>query len=353
MSVSFEKFRKWADKRFDEIIVRGKEIRTHSIFDTSDDNFHLWMSPSGGKKNRPFGVFHCFKTDSKGSLVKLVQLVDDLDRDDAIRVLQGETTIRELEWELEKWFEAEDEAPPKEEPKVLIPPGSHLIDDLRDNDWWKIKALEFLSKRKIPSNGLYICREKPYKARIIIPYYDENGKLIYWNGRHFGNAKSKYLGPPKEIGVGKSDVIYVPGGKLPPAGSTIHICEGEFNAISLQLSGLSSAACGGKNMGEKQALFFRQYNVVLCLDRDKAGLQGTESMSNMVSKLLISLGDREKLQYVQPPEVIGNVKKGDWNDMFVEMGPNVTREYIAKCKRPLDFTAPAGMVGDFFRYTNL
>lgn len=355
MGVSFEKFRKWAEKRFDEIKIGTKgEIRTHSIFDTTDDNFHLWMSPGGGKKKRPFGVYHCFKTDAKGSLVKLVQVVDDLDRDDAIRVLKGETTVREIEWELEKWFQEEDEAPPTPvELKVKIPECSYLIDDLPSSSWWKEKSLEYLNKRKIPSSGLYICTEKPYKARIIIPYYDEYGKLIYWNGRHFGNAKAKYLGPPKECGVGKSDVIYVPGGKLPPLGSVIHICEGEFNAISLQLSGLHSAACGGKNMSERQALMFREYNVVLCLDRDKAGLKGTESMSDMVSKLLIALGDREKLQYVQPPKNIGNKKKGDWNDMFVEMGPNVTREYINKCKKVLDFQAPMGMVGDYFRYSEL
>jgi hypothetical protein len=354
MGVSFEKFRKWAEKRFDEIVVRGGEIRTNSIFDKTDDNNHLWMSPAGGKKKRPFGVYHCFKTDSKGSLVKLVQIVDDLDRDDAIRVLKGHTTVREMEWELEKWFQQEDEAPPPPPvPKLNLPEGSFLIDSLPSNSWWKEKALEYLVARKIPSEGLYICTEKPYKARIIIPYYDENGQLIYWNGRHFGSAKAKYLGPPKECGVGKSDVIFVPGGKMPPPGSTIHICEGEFNAISLTLSGLYAAACGGKNMSERQALMFREYNVVLCLDRDKAGTKGTESMSDMVSKLLIALGDKEKLQFVQPPQNIGGKKKGDWNDMFVVMGPNVTRAYIEKMKKPLDFQAPMGMVGDYFRYLEL
>ncbi len=355
MGVSFEKFRKWAEKRFDDIKVGTKgEIRTHSIFDKTDDNYHLWMSPSGGKKKRPFGVFHCFKTDAKGSLVKLVQLIDNLDRDDAIRVLKGHTTVAEMEWELEKWFQKEDEEPaPPPPPKIVMPAGSYQIDLLPDSSWWKQKATEYLAARKIPTQDMYVCTEKPYKARIIIPYYDEHHQLIYWNARHFGNAKVKYLGPPKECGVGKSDVIFIPGGKMPPAGSTIHICEGEFNAISLTLSGLHSAACGGKNMSERQALMFREYNVVLCLDRDKAGTKGTESMSDMVSKLLIALGDKEKLQFVQPPKDILGKKKGDWNDMYVAMGPNVTAAYIERCKKILDFQAPAGMVGDYFRYLEL
>ena len=79
-----------------------------------------------------------------------------------------------------------------------------------------------------------------YKGRIIIPYYDKIGNLIYFNGRHLGNSKCKYLGPPKDIGVGKEDVVFM-AGKWPETGSIIYLCEGEFNAISLREAELNGA----------------------------------------------------------------------------------------------------------------
>ena len=104
MSISFKAFAKWAKRRFgeDNVKIQGKEIRLNSVFESGDDDFHLWCSPSGGKKKRKFGTYHCFKTDKKGSLVKLIMLVDNCDRDEAIARLHGQTSIRELEKRLEE-----------------------------------------------------------------------------------------------------------------------------------------------------------------------------------------------------------------------------------------------------------
>lgn len=343
MSISFDQFKNWAEERFgDNIVVKGKEIRINSIF-ADDTNHHLWCSPSGGKKKRKFGVFHCFKTDRKGSLLKLVQLVDQCDREDALSVLTGQPTIRQLEKQLEEYLGEKDPWETVQPPSFSLPEGSILISSLPKNNWWRKRAEEYLLKRSIPIDGLFICTQSPYKARIIIPYYDKFGKLVYWNGRHISDkAKIRYLGPPKETGVGKEDVIFM-AGPWPSSGSQIHLCEGEFNAKSLFLSEFNGAACGGKNMGEKQAIILSDYRLVLCLDRDKAGKQGTSKMSNIINSMQTATKTKEKFLYVRPAEGFK-----DWNEMYIKFGPAVLNSYIKKYQKPIDHLAPTGTAGDIF-----
>lgn len=348
MAIDFDKFVRWADSRFNDIVISGSEVRINSIF-TDDVKHKMWCSPSGGKSGRDFGVFHCFKTDEKGSLVKLVQIVDKCSRDEAINVLLGCKTMADLEKDLDRILCNADtllerHATEHKKIEMNLPNGTQLITDLGTNNWYRKKSEEYLGARKIPIDGLYVCMEPPYKGRIIIPYYDRYGSLVYWNARHISpNAKLKYLGPPKDIGVGKGDVIFM-AGSWPANGSTVHVCEGEFNAISLHLSELEAAACGGKNMTDKQAVLLSDFKIVVCLDRDKAGESGTAKMLNMLS-LGNSLSSNDKLSYVRPPD-----KYNDWNDMLVDCGPAILHAWIKKKQRPVDFSAPHGMADDAMHF---
>lgn len=344
MSVDFNRFCRWAEDRFgDDAKVVGREVCINSIFEPGDTGQHLWCNPDGGKKGVKHGVFHCWKSGRKGSLLKLVQIVDNCDREDALATLQGQLTVRELEARLEEFFNEPPPAPPVavERPALDLPAGASLISDLPANNWWRRKAEAYLGGRKIPAEGFYVCTEKPYKFRILIPYYDRRGKLIYWNTRAMGDSKLRYQGPPKACGVGKGDVVYVPG-PWPEPGSLVHLCEGEFNAIALKIAELDAAACGGKNMCDKQALMLRDYRICLCLDRDKAGKAGMGVMSNAVG-LFDSLGSRDRLSYVRPA-----VGYKDWNQMLVALGPSIVHHYIKINAKPVDFNAPAGMAGDIF-----
>lgn len=350
MTISYDKFLKWATNRFgeDNIQVKGKEIRINSIF-TDDSNHHLWCSPSGGKKKRKFGVFHCFKTDKKGSLIKLVQLVDSCDKEDALSTLAGRTSIYDLEKKLEEMFAEEDRMPLVIPAPVGIslPVGCKLISELATNNWWRNKAVEYLHNRKLPIDGLYICTEDRYKARIIIPYYDRDGRLVYFNARHIGKSKCKYLGPPKEIGVGKEDVVFM-AGNWPEAGELVYLCEGEFNAITMKMAEFNAAACGGKNMSEKQALLLSDYRIVLCLDRDKAGKAGTMKMSSVITALETAKKTKDKLYYVIPP-----VGYNDWNEFLIKNNVEMLHYYVLKNQKPLDYSGPIGTIGDFFALSDI
>jgi len=333
MAIDFERFKHWAEDRFDGVIVKGREIRINSIF-TADHNYHLWCSPEGGKKKRPNGVFHCFKTDNKGSLIRLVMLVDKCDYDEACETLKGELSIRELERQVEDLMFEYDKPflSPKPAPRITLPEECYQIEGL--NNWWGKKAREYLSGRKIPCDGLYICTGGKYKARIIIPYYDKAGTLVFWNGRHIGKSKLRYLGPEKEIGVGKEDVVYMT--RWPEPGSTVHLCEGEFNAKVMSLCDLNGGACGGKNMSEIQATLLKDYKLVICLDRDKAGEQG----SMMMAKKIMSIGMRfgkDRLRFTQPTPGFK-----DWNEMYIQFGGKVLGEYIRRSESVLDSESPFG-----------
>ena len=353
MSVPFKNFEKWAKDRFgdENVLVKGNEIRINSIFEPDDDDHHLWCNPSGGKKKRKHGTYHCFKTEKKGSLVKLVMLADSCDRDTAISRLMGTPSIRDLEKQLEAMFAAEDALEDKKEKErpvgISLPESCYLISDLGINNWWRQKAEQYLTSRKIPIQNLYICTDGRYKGRIIIPYYDQQGKLIYFNGRALGNSKCKYLGPPKEIGVGKEDVVYM-AGDWPTANTLIYICEGEFNAMSLKQAELPAVACGGKNMGEKQALLLSPYRVVICLDRDNAGRAGTLKMSSIISTLETAKGSKDKLMYVLPP-----TGYNDWNEFLVKNNPVLLHHYVVKNQKPLDYSGPRGTVADCLAFSDI
>lgn len=339
----FENFKNWAEDRFKgDILVSGSEIRINSVF-TDDNKYHLWCSPKGGKDKIKNGVFHCFKTDNKGGLIKLIRIVDKCSREDAIEILSGKKNIRQLEEQLEEFFKKQDlqELPEDtRKTKIELPPGSILISSLNKNNFWRKISEEYLNKRKIPINGLFICTQKPYKARIIIPYYNEEGLLIYWNARHVGKSNLRYVVPPKSCGVGKEDVLYFPHGNLYKNNDEVYLCEGEFDALTLNLIGLNSVAAGGKNFNIKQASCLKNYNITICMDNDEAGIKGG---CNMFRVLLQTLNNK-KIKFVTPHK-----KYKDYNDMLIGEGENILYHYIKNNEKCFDMNTPLCTIEDLLK----
>jgi hypothetical protein len=331
MGVDFDAFVKWAENRFDgDVVIKGKNVLINSVF-AEDHKHHLSCCPSGGKKKRPWGVYRCYYSEKRGTLLGLVMHVDQCGPDEARDVLQGRTPIHLLEKELEKYFLGIDEAP-KAEPKpelpqdgLALPPYTFLIKDMPEESPQRQRAIDYLSSRCIPWQGMYFCTGDEYADRVIVPYYDRSGKRIYWNGRSLGRSKLRYRGPPREWGIGKGDVLFFYP-DWPVAGSTIYLTEGEFDAISLSISRRHGVACGGKSLSEAQVEMLRPYKVVLCLDNDDPGLKGLMWMGDT----LIAAGVRD-LQFVRPARGLK-----DWNKMLEMVGAEVLGAYVDKYVRPYD-----------------
>jgi len=203
MAVSFDAFVEWAEDRLGDIIISGDEIKANSIF-MPDTKHHLAMNVKGGVHEREDGCYRCFYSGKIGTLVGLVMEVDGCSYKEAKDLLCGKTPIGELEAKLNEFFKSEEEII-AEKPKGLLslPEECHLISSLKTGSFHRNRAENYLKDRKIPINGLYFCTNGVYKSRIVIPYYDKDGILIYFNSRHIGKSPLRYRGPPKSIGVGK------------------------------------------------------------------------------------------------------------------------------------------------------
>lgn len=334
MSIDMQTFVDWATKRFNSVQVSGNEVRLNSFFASNDSKHHLWCNPAGGKNNRPYGVYHCWKTDNKGSLVSLVMQVDKCGYKTALQTLgvssyQGKP-IEEIEeiptddmitWDIEINY------------KVLqLPPNTFKISQSAEN-WYK-KAFNYLAGRKLKVDDLLICTGGKYHGRIIIPYYSSKNELIYFNGRTIINEELRYRGPEKECGVGKEDVLYFTN--YPDPEEKIYLCEGEFDAMSLRQAGLNAAACGGKNLSDKQAIMLAKYKVCLALDVDDAG---QSAMAKMHQKLLAYclINPTNRITKALPPE-----KCKDWNGFLCNFDHRILNGYIKKVEETLESEQPYG-----------
>ena len=133
------------------------------------------------------------------------------------------------------------------------------------------------------------------------------------------------MGPPKELGIGKSDILYFPA--WPEQGAEVHLTEGELDAKVLRMSALWSGAFGGKEISDKHAQILRdlEASVVLCLDNDKAGKDSLPEIGLSCVKGGLSV------EYVFPAEGYK-----DWNDMLLKLNTKIIHAYIKKSKKPFD-----------------
>jgi len=328
MSIDYQTFWEWACNRFGEenCIQNGEEVCINSPFVDFDQGNHCWCNPSKG-------VYHCWKSDASGKLVNLVMDHEHCDYQEATEILGGDRLLRDLEAKVAQFFaNRRSVQKPKVKSLLQLPPDTFKIEALSKENRLRIIAERYLESRNIPIEGLYVCGGGKYFNRIVIPYYGPEGELIYFNCRDMtGKSKLRYQGPPKEIGIGKGDVVWMK--TWPIEGSTVYLTEGEFDAMSLCQAGFNGGAAGGKNFGDKQLKLLKSYNITICFDLDKYGLEALNKVGAfMRAKQFVRGAKNDGLGYVRPA-------KGykDWNDMLVKLGPNVVQLYVKGNERHLQW----------------
>tara|TARA_Y100000034_G_C6902941_1_gene418081 strand:- start:2118 stop:3137 length:1020 start_codon:yes stop_codon:yes gene_type:complete len=335
MRIDKDAFIAWAESRFGEVRVKGNEVMVCSPFcekmgQNPDHKFKMWCNVAGGKRKLPEGVFRCWKTDTKGSLVNLVMTTDRISYNEAVDAICSVADAVAAEKKIEEFFKHKrfGLAPVEvqEEKKGLqLPHFTYPIRELYENNPNRVRVEQYLERRKLSPNKLLVCTRGEYRGRVIIPYYDREGKLIYFNGRLIRDVKNvpKYLGPPKTAGVGKGDVLYM--ATWPPLGDMVYLCEGEFDALTLAECGLAGAACGGKYLTQEQIELLRPHRVCLAVDNDEAGKQAYKTMGDQL------VGNGIPVYFVRPPEGYK-----DWNEMLLDRQPALIKAYIETQSR--DFT---------------
>lgn len=303
--VDFDVFVQWAEGRFNQIKISGKEIKLNSIF-CEDSKNHLWVNP---EKN----TYHCWKSDESGNIYKLVSKVDKCSYREAVDRMGGSLSMQTLEAKATEFFLSSKKEPEIRHNSLKLPEHSYLISALPNGSLYKKYAIIYLEKRYIKYDkfNLMVCIDGNYANRIVIPYYDKYSNLIYFNTRDLDpKSNLRYLGPDKETGVGKGDVIWMKS--WPEPETKIFLTEGEFDAMILCQCDMLAGACGGKEMSEAQLQFVKDFRITLALDGDREGRKAKNKIGDFIRKNVMNWEGR--LNYVSPPN-----QYKDWNAMYQDI----------------------------------
>ena len=323
MQVDHDKFVEWAENHFGDLTVSGYEVKVNDPWWTNseglaDQDQKCWI-------NTIKGCFHAWKSERHGNIVEFVMITEGCDWETALETIGGGLTdLSKLDDKMAEFIGGEEEALPETpKPQVTLPPDTYLIESVLKSDQRRKWALNYLKDRFIDPSGLMVCLNGKYRDRIVIPYYDANGGLIYFNTRALSSKdKLRYWGPSKEeFGVGKGDVLWM--APWPEPGSKIYLTEGEFDAMSLTQCGLFGAACGGKALSDKQIEMLRPYRIALAFDSDKAGADVYEISQNLLKKSHLLMDSEPRITIVRPPE-----EYKDWNKFLTKHAINIIRMYI-------------------------
>ena len=174
---------------------------------------------------------------------------------------------------------------------------------------------DFKTNRKIPDSiKLFICFNGYFKDRIIIPIYDNNNDIIYFQGRSFKeNVDPKYLMPNDE----KSSIIL--NEHKFDRDKSIIVTEGLIDAFMVGDNGTS---CLGSTMKEefiKRLLELTDKDVILFFDNDKTG---KKSLVNFLEKNSL----KNKVKYFVFPNLYKKHK--DLNEIIVHNNINSVYDFV-------------------------
>lgn len=317
MNIDRDNLIEWIEDKFGDIQVNGDEIKIHDPW---------WINENGGKDNEfkcwiniDKQCYHAFKSGETGSLLKLVAETENCDWDEAVEIIGGQESIRSMEKRLMTFLNNPKPEPIIDEkvkaPKVEVQFPEHTM-TIQDNMHHPIArwAAEYLQSRNIDYSNILVCTSGEYYNRLVIPYYDKNDSLIYFNTRSLSNkSKLRYKGPKKEeFNIGKADVLWIK--RWPKIGSKIYLTEGEFDAMTLTQCGLYAAACGGKSLSPCQSQMLSDYKIALSFDADKAGEDVFNISQSLLAKGQLYMNGDHRISIIRPP-----AKYKDWNKFYIEI----------------------------------
>ena len=212
--------------------------------------------------------WHCWNCGRHGNFIEIYSIVTGKSYDDAKKELfytwKGNNQVKK---EFKRKSKKVDNPITKKEINYdnfdWIRQKSLSIYDAEDR---YVRALKkFYESRKIPSECiLYICYEGRYRNRIIIPIFNENREIIYFQARRIPKTglKPKYDNP-----VAPKELIILNRHRFDRSKSII-VFEGLIDAFMVKNQGTS---CLGKEVSEELIVELKKLtdeNVIIALDND-------------------------------------------------------------------------------------
>lgn len=277
------------------IVSSGREFIIPSIFIPCDYGRHMSI-------NLETGLWRCFKTNNAGNFISLYAKTKQISYAKA----EAELYFQDLMLE-------QEEEKPKVRPFLddtnsdLSIPMSAIHLGFEPETKVETLAQEYIYSRKLYDENnderftFYLSKEEKFKDRLIIPFI-RNGILIFFHARTLLDVKPKYLGSHLPRNANMQAVLY----PFDTEKSTVVVCEGAVDAISLQLQGINATACNTNQLSKDQIDLLRAWGgeIIIGFDNDKAGRRGVKCFEE----------DRKykrmkKFKVCHPPK---NFK--DWNE---------------------------------------
>lgn len=222
----------WFDvlqKKFQHKMVRGQIVLKDCPF-CGNDRYNIEISIE--KK-----VFHCWICDNAGTVAKLFKHIDLPMEDDGFKV--SDTSV----------------------PKVQ---DTLSLAEYHSLSWGKARTFlkgRGLEEKDIVTYNFMTAEQGKFKDKIIVPLY-EGEQLSYIIARDL-TAKGRYY----NVNINRSSVLPYYMGRS----SQMYLCEGTFDAISVNKLGFSSAVLLGTVLSKEQMVKLEKWgfkDVVVCLDGD-------------------------------------------------------------------------------------
>lgn len=232
----------------------------------------LWVTY---KDDEDVCIFHCFRCNEGGGFYKLYAFIEKISEKEARE--RFESTEAALEYVKNNLLKKTTIIIKNEEKE---PKTFNWIKDycFRSNEEgyavnMALKRLsEFRKERLIPDwVDLFIAFKEPYTGRIIIPVYNENKDIIYFQARSLAkNPARKYLNPESDKTL-KQD--------LSKHKEPLIVTEGLIDSFMLPNHGVPSL---GSFISDEflEYLFEKFKNVIIALDNDPAGYKNLNNIIN-------------------------------------------------------------------------
>lgn len=305
-------------EKFPDFQSAGREFRVNSIF-KPDGKYKMYI-------NLDNGLWTDFKSGEKGNFIQLVSHVESLDYKTAAHYVRKiaykaggdlfnlKPTIENKPIEVARTIEKDKRDWFPVHPSRDIKSPSKLVRD----------AAQFARSRKLTSQLFFVGSAGKYYNRIIIPYFNKNDEVFYFQARSLDGKEPKYLNPSKALyGIKTSEILY----PFDERKDYVVVAEGPLDAMSLRAAGFNSTCTQGSKMSVFQARALKGKKVILAYDNDTAGMQGT---SISVDKLLAQRNSN--IYYLRPP---CNYK--DWNEFWMVSNQTEFGVYVTNNLRSFDF----------------
>ena len=252
--------------------------------------------------NLDTGLWQDFKSGKTGNFITLYAFLEGITHNKAESSILLKTYLNTSSAPAPKSTPAEVE-------KISLEPLSPLScysEDKKIKEAWSVLYERNLFDLNNEDTQFFFCREGRFANRIIIPFINKDN-MYFFQARSLHDSMSpKYLNPPSDVYIKKSDVLYPFNYKE----DYVVVCEGPLDALSLKLQGVNATCTLGCRISPSQINQLAEFDgkVILGYDNDEAGRRGIEEFDTLRKE------KRMALPYLCP---IPSAYK-DWNEAHTD-----------------------------------